>query len=446
MASGFNFQRSARNRLVVGGVFGVIACIVLLKESHPILGFLALLLGLISSVRAILNRAPIAGLLLLKANGFFLLMYPFLWAASDKFWGEKERLGITHAQVQTIETHADLVNLGLADPTPTETIHERKDLVQHQPTPNPQRTVEPLALSEKDEIFLFVRNARKLEEGTNLDLVMNQYAKEVDYFDRKLNRSEIREDKRKYWEKWPKRKEGITSKIMFEKPRYLTFKVTFSSSFRNENPESGEWFSADLLNVYLLERIGGKYFIIGQSCKASNLQKGNLEKPNTGRILHIVTGGVRVIISEDLASKIVFKGHKDDRARAYQAVNGVSQMLQAETKRDLQKTMASFAFMVRYFDQDISSEQITMDKKAYFEKWPRASDTLISKYTVEIDSKGVVTVKLTTRFEAINAASNLSRTGEIDHTFKLITWHNGNELRINEQSGKVRNLKTRKIK
>jgi hypothetical protein len=57
-------------------------------------GTLVLILGFISSVRAIFNGAPIIGFFLMKATGILILMLPMLWVASENFAKERESLAM----------------------------------------------------------------------------------------------------------------------------------------------------------------------------------------------------------------------------------------------------------------------------------------------------------------------------------------------------------------
>ena len=439
-----NYQR---NRLVIGGSIGALGCLLLLGTSHPILGFIVLFLGFLSSLRAIFNGAPIIGLLLTKANGFLLLMFPMLWAASVKFQEERTSLAVVEPQAHLKEMQGIRPEPGSSRPDTPESPPIAKSLPEPQQSSRKTSRDAPFKTAEHKNIHNLVRHARELEKGDDIDLVMTLYAETADYFGRRATRKDIFIDKSKYWAKWPVRKETITSSLTFEKPRVNTFRVRFDSSFRNENPSTGAWISGDLKNLYLLERIKNEIFVIGQSCEVSNVKKGAPILPDSQTTQLLGFNSKIVEIPGDLLEKVNLvdpSRHPDAKNLALEAANIVRLTLLAETERNVEETMSSFAYIVRYFKADVSSEAIWIEKEAYFEKWPRAEDELTSRYGVTVTRDSNITVKFTTRFSVTNAQGDTFRTGDIDHVFKLAPWKD--ELRIVEQDGAVRNLQTKKLK
>ena len=271
---------------------------------------------------------------------------------------------------------------------------------------------------------------------------MSFYSEEVEYFGSTESKKEIEVDKEKYWKKWPVREETITSPIEILWRSEGLSEVRFKSRFRNEDPANDAWISADLSNQYVIRRTKGNFFIVEQSCEVSKLEKS---EARSKRLVGFFGGVFEA--PGDLTKQIALKEgspHPKSQILALEAANAVRLTLIAEAKRDIAGTMKRFAYLVKYFNEDLSSEAIRMDKQEYFTKWPTAEDKVISKYRVEVSNNAEVTVNVTTSFKVTNASGTMTRSGLIDHTFKLAQGREN--LRIFEQVGKVRNLETKKLK
>ena len=434
-----------RNRLVLGGIFGILGCLILLFWSHPFIGVVVLLLGLLSSVRAVFNGAPIIGILLVKATGFMIVLYPMIWVAVEKFQKETAQ----YAQAQPLKP-SSLTTSAIPPAEIKETVPSVKDLDEtNRPTPTAESCAPPADESSdhmvKDQlghVAKFVRFSREAEEGSNLDLVMSQYADSVQYFGQRQTKEEIRKDKAIYWEKWPTRSEEITSTLRVTLEDVGEFLVEFESSFRNENPGSGAWTSGDLSNRYTVNLLGEEFAVTAQSCEISNAQKGGGEEEK-GEMLFIRNFSNHIIvIPRGLQNEIKVVGGTKLSLFELEAVDIVRKTLLAEEMRDIEKTISAYASEVKYFGTTQKRDGVRSDKDSYFTKWPTSEDERVSKYLVQTEKGRRVKVTFTTRFKVINSEGSVARSGEIDHLFRLSIedkW-----LRIFEQSGKVKYLKTTK--
>ena len=439
-----------RNRLIIGGIIGVVGSLFLVVFDYRVLSFIVLVLGLISSIRVIFHGAPVRGLLLTKANGFLLLMFPFLVAASINFRNEKKRLGAANTAEEAPKSQGPKTNPTQGNLTTLGVIPSQPEQVQPQIRSEPESINAPSPPSDKDRALERVRTARKLELQDDLDAVMEQYADRVHYFGRWVPKAEIRADKADYWERWPVRKETITSDLNFSQPQDNSFEVTFKSTFRNENPKTGAWVSADLDNRYILREVhGGLFglFVVEQSVVVSNLKERKEAEPFQKMQAYMTYKRKIMEVPQSLPSQIILEEgtrHPQAEILAIEAANIVRLTLEAEAKRDIQDTMSHFAFEVRYFGSDEVSEYIRTEKEKYFKKWPEVQEALISDYNVLVTPKPEITVTFTTKFTATNAEQSLERSGEIDHTFRLNFWKE--DLHIREQNGNVRNLKTKELR
>ena len=151
-----------RNRLVLGGVIGLVGCFLLFGTRHQVWGTLVLILGFISSVRAIFNGAPIIGFFLMKATGILILMLPMLWVASENFAKEKE----TWAQSEPRRA---------ISPATTES-PKKEEWVKRPNPPQPEQVKAPAVTktilkpveprqTQEESLESFVKTARELEGG-----------------------------------------------------------------------------------------------------------------------------------------------------------------------------------------------------------------------------------------------------------------------------------------
>lgn len=432
-----------KNRLVLGGVFGILGCLILLFWSHPIIGVLVLFAGFISSIRAVFNGAPLLGILLVKASGFMVILYPLFWAGVEKFQKERPQY------VQTTSVTPFDAPVKVASRTKKAEIHRiliqnRAENVPDLPKVSPEEIGDEAdshpRRDVRDLVANLVRFSREAEGGSNLDLVMSQYASSVHYFGERRSRDEIRADKKSYWEKWPTRTEKIISEMQVTRQRSDEFRIEFKSSFRNEDPATGSWISADLSNHYTVELFGEEYAVTKQSCTVSNLKKGGA-KVEEEKMLNFVNFDSDIVqVPRKFVLELEKAGGGKINPLELEAANIVRETLLAEENRDIEKTISAYARDVKYFGTYDIRKGIWIDKNSYFEKWPIGEDEAISKYRIETENENQIKVTLTTRFSATHADGSITRSGEIDHLFRL-TIEKG-RLLIFEQSGKVRNLKT----
>ena len=124
----------------------------------------------------------------------------------------------------------------------------------------------------------FVRNARLVEHIRDPALTADRYSDQIRYFGKSIARSDLFNDKRAYFTKWPYLSETIEegSVKIDEIEKGRRWEVLLRTKFRVENAEQRKWFSGTVASSYHVEAYGFALRITGQSGEVFNTDKGNL--------------------------------------------------------------------------------------------------------------------------------------------------------------------------
>lgn len=271
-------QKFKRARLIVGAVLCVSISIYLMPN-HPGWGFVFLLVGFISALRGFLNGAYVVGLLLSKSCGILLVLYPLVAVAVREIFQEMETRPAGAVEQIEQPLTPQVLDAGaspavLAPPPDALQKNFQEDVMRNTPI-FVQKPLDSKVVEIPNFQFPgpFVEYFRKAESTADLDVVMKQYAEEVDYFGTKRTNAQIRADKERYWAQWPVRKETITTVVKVKPSDVNEFLIFFDSTFRNENLETGAWIEGEISSGYTVIEENKTFKVTKQVAQVLRIRK-----------------------------------------------------------------------------------------------------------------------------------------------------------------------------